>query len=87
MDSDVVTEVIQLLAFNHLGQKALFDNPYHIEVVRRDLTRNLVTLFPQIHDEISEAFKGRFSSCLGVFLKADGCRHADYVPMSDGRHI
>jgi hypothetical protein len=46
------------MAFNYLGHRAISENPYHVEVVRRDLTRNLVTLFPEIHDEISEAFKG-----------------------------
>jgi hypothetical protein len=49
------------MAFDHLGQKALFQDAYHIDVVRRDLTRNLVTLFPEIYEEITEAFKGELT--------------------------
>jgi hypothetical protein len=50
------------MAFDHLGQKALFDDAYHIDVVRRDLTRNLVALFPEIYEEIVEAFKGELAA-------------------------
>jgi hypothetical protein len=49
---------IQVLSFDHLGMHALFEDPYHIEVVRRDLTRNLVVLFPEVYDEVTQAFQG-----------------------------
>ena len=34
----------------------LFHNPYHNEIVRSHLTRNLGTLYPEIRDEICLAF-------------------------------
>jgi hypothetical protein len=46
------------MAWDHLGHSGLFIDTYHIDVVRRDLTRNLAILFPDIYDEIVEAFKG-----------------------------
>ncbi|OBZ73434.1 Ent-kaurene oxidase [Grifola frondosa] len=32
------------------------DNPYHIPVVRSQLTRNLAEIFPEVHDEIIASF-------------------------------
>jgi hypothetical protein len=48
----------QIRAFDHLGMRALFEDPFHIEVVRRDLTRNLVVLFPEVYEEVAQAFQG-----------------------------
>jgi hypothetical protein len=41
-----------------MGQAALFKDTYHVDVVRQDLTRNLVALYPEIYEEIEEAFRG-----------------------------
>lgn len=53
----------QTRAFDHLGMRALFKDPYHIEMARRDLTRNLVTLLPEVYNEVAEAFRGTVISC------------------------
>jgi hypothetical protein len=45
----------------HLGQSDLRNDEYHLELIRRDLTRNLVALFPDVYDEVSEAFKGKLA--------------------------
>jgi hypothetical protein len=55
-------------AFDHLGMRALFEDPYHIEMARRDLTRKLVPLLPQVYNEVAEAFRGTLiTSCAVKF--------------------
>jgi hypothetical protein len=35
------------------------NNPFENDIVKRDLTRNLAALFPEIYDEVAQAFEGR----------------------------
>ena len=44
-------------------------NPYHNEVVRGPLTRNVGTKFAEIHEEIQEAFGDELSSSLGAWIQ------------------
>lgn len=36
--------------------RAIADNPYHVPLVRAQLTRNIGSLFPEIREELSVAF-------------------------------
>ena len=41
-------------------------NPYHNEVVKGPLTRNVSTKFAEIYEEIQEAFGDELSSSFGA---------------------
>lgn len=36
---------------------AIAKNPYHIPIVRQQLTRNLAALFPSVREELAQAFR------------------------------
>ena len=36
--------------------REIFHNPYHVPIVRAQLTRNIGALYPEIRDEIRMAF-------------------------------
>lgn len=36
---------------------AIAQNPYHIPIVRQQLTRNLAALFPSVREELAQAFR------------------------------
>ena len=46
----------QLLQLDHTFGPEILQNPYHISVMRSQLTRNLSVLYPEIKDEITTAF-------------------------------
>ena len=41
---------------------AVFRNPYHINIIRVQLTRNLVSIFPEIHEEVVASFSDLISA-------------------------
>ncbi|KAF9533018.1 cytochrome P450 [Crepidotus variabilis] len=45
------------LQTDHTVGPHMFDNDYHIAIVRSQLTRSLPRLVPEVHDELIEAFK------------------------------
>ncbi|PSR72585.1 hypothetical protein PHLCEN_2v11578 [Hermanssonia centrifuga] len=46
-----------LTHINHIFGDEAHHNPLHLTVIRQQLTRQLVTLFPDVRDEISTAFQ------------------------------
>jgi hypothetical protein len=46
----------------------------HIDIVKRDLTRNLTVLFPEIYDEIELAFEGQSSTPSKSLTLTVSCR-------------
>ncbi|OBZ73430.1 Ent-kaurene oxidase [Grifola frondosa] len=40
---------------------SVHDNPYHISILRSQLTRNLAEIFPEVHDEIVSSFTDAIS--------------------------
>jgi hypothetical protein len=53
---NLIDNALQLTQAQYTIDHELLKNPYEIDIVKRDLTRNLTVLFPGIYDEISEAF-------------------------------
>jgi hypothetical protein len=60
----------------------ILDNPVEIDTVKRDLTRNLGVLFPEVYDEIQQAFNGQIlfrvqprAALMIIF--------AEYIPKTD----
>ncbi|KAK0220495.1 cytochrome P450 [Armillaria fumosa] len=49
--------IIDLLQMNHTMGYSLCVDPYHAEVVRGALTRNIATCFADVHDEMKAAFE------------------------------
>jgi hypothetical protein len=44
----------------------IFDDPWHIQVLKHNLTKNLNTMFPDIYEEIDQAFHGACATAGGV---------------------
>ncbi|KAJ3488342.1 hypothetical protein NLI96_g2932 [Meripilus lineatus] len=51
--SEAISELIQI---KYTLGKSLRDDPYHVEIIRSQLTRHIARELPAIHDEIVEAF-------------------------------
>ncbi|KZO94407.1 cytochrome P450 [Calocera viscosa TUFC12733] len=49
-------EVNEAVAIEYTIGKELADNPWHTSVIRKQMTQNLGAKFPEIYDEISQAF-------------------------------
>jgi hypothetical protein len=49
------------------------DQMYEIDIVRRDLTRNLTVLFPEIYDEIEKAFEEYIPKTEGILSTFADC--------------
>jgi hypothetical protein len=48
--------VIQTMQFNYTIGHEILEDTYPNEIIRRDLTRNLAVLFPDIYDEVEKAY-------------------------------
>ncbi|PBK90609.1 cytochrome P450 [Armillaria gallica] len=53
----VMDAVNDLLQMDHTMGRCIAADPYHIDVIRGVLTRNIVTYFADVHDEIKAAFR------------------------------
>lgn len=47
---------MQYLQLDYTLGKQLLSNPYHIDVIRMAVTRNIGARFQEIHDEVSRAY-------------------------------
>jgi hypothetical protein len=59
---------LQLIQAKYTVGHELLENQYEIEVVKRDLTRNLTVLFPDIYDEIEKAFDEYIPRTEGIVI-------------------
>jgi|ERR1700761_1103887 len=61
----------KILQTDHLFGKTTFSNPYHADVVRHQLTRNLAALFPDMMEEMRASFSDEIPDSDGwVSVKA-----------------
>lgn len=47
---------VQSLQTEYTLGRAIAHNPYHVAIVRAQLTRNIAAIFPNIREELSSAF-------------------------------
>ena len=56
----------QSMQMNFTMGPSISEDPYHIPIVRSQLTRNIATIFPDLRDEVATAFTDLLD------LKGDG---------------
>jgi hypothetical protein len=64
-----------------MGENTIID-PYHIPLVRNELTKNIRTILPDVHDELEHCFSEILPPTEGGFLQLElsttstnyGCR-------------
>jgi hypothetical protein len=54
-----MSDQVQFVEAEHIFGKEIVENPLHIDLIKRDLTRSLGILFPDVYDEITSAFNGQ----------------------------
>jgi hypothetical protein len=61
-------DMLQLTQAKYTVGHEIMENQYQIEIVKRDLTRNLTVLFPDIYDEIEKAFDEYIPKTEGILV-------------------
>lgn len=63
----------QTLHVDYTMGPAIAQNPYHIPIVRQQLTRNLAALFPSVREELAQAFSDN------IPIDGDGTERLSFI--------